>query len=47
MGWIWAGLATFEACFFMFSWAKNDLKTVVDGESIFGIEGSYFFFLKG
>ena len=22
LGWIWAGLATFEASFFMFSWAK-------------------------
>ena len=24
LGWIWAGLATFEAGFFMFSWAKKN-----------------------
>ena len=34
---IWAGLATFEAVFFMFSWAKFSLK-ILDGENIFGIE---------
>ena len=28
LGWIWAGLATFEAGFFMFSWAKKNLKTL-------------------
>jgi hypothetical protein len=26
LGWIWAGLATFEASFFMFSWAKKKFK---------------------
>ena len=42
---IWAGSATFEAGsanfeagFFMFSWAKKNLKNIVDGENIFGIE---------
>ena len=35
---IWAGLATFEAGFFMFSWAKFFFKDIVDGENIFGIE---------
>jgi hypothetical protein len=27
-GWIWAGLATFEAGFFMFSWEKK-IKTTL------------------
>ena len=35
---IWAGSATFEAGFFMFSWAKKIFKNIVDGENIFGIE---------
>ena len=39
---IWAGFgpssATFEAGFFMFSWAKKNLKNILDGENIFGIE---------
>ena len=35
---IWAGLANFEAGFFMFSWAKKNLKNILDGENIFGIE---------
>ena len=35
---IWAGLATFEASFFMFSCAKNFFKNIADGENIFGIE---------
>ena len=26
LGWIWAGLATFEDGFFMFSWAKKNQK---------------------
>ena len=34
---IWAGLATFEASFFMFSWAIFFLN-FLDGEIIFGIE---------
>ena len=38
LGWIWAGLATFEAGFFMFSWAKKNFKNILDGENIFGIE---------
>ena len=38
LGWIWAGSATFEAGFFMFSWAKKILKNILDGENIFGIE---------
>ena len=40
LGWIWAGLATFEADFFMFSWARKSFKNIVDGENIFGIEWS-------
>ena len=35
--WIWAGSATFEAGFFMFSWPKKKIKNIVDGENIFGI----------
>ena len=38
LGWIWAGSATFEAGFFMFSWAKKVFKNILDGENIFGIE---------
>ena len=34
LGWIWAGSATFEAVFFMFS------RDIVDGENFFGIERS-------
>ena len=34
---IWAGSATFEAGFFMFSRAKNILKNILDGENTFGI----------
>ena len=37
LGWIWAGSATFEAGFFMLSWA-NFFLNIVDGENIFGIE---------
>ena len=33
-----AGSATFEAGFFMFSWAKKNFKNILDGENIFGIE---------
>ena len=48
LGWIWARLATFEARFFMWSWARKLFKNIVDSEKIFGIECSYyyFFFLK-
>ena len=35
---IWAGSATFEVGFFIFSWAKKNLKNIVDGENIFGIK---------
>jgi hypothetical protein len=35
--WIWAGLATFQASFFMFSWAKFFFKNFADGENISGI----------
>jgi hypothetical protein len=38
LGWIWAGLATFEAGFFMFLWAKRNLKNILGGGNIFGIE---------
>ena len=38
LGWIWAGSATFEAGFFMFSWAKKFFGNIADGENIFGIE---------
>ena len=38
LGWIWAGSATFEAGFLMFSWAKKIFKNILDGENIFGIE---------
>jgi hypothetical protein len=34
LGWIWAGLETFEAGFLMFSWAKKKIKNIL------------FFFLK-
>ena len=37
LGWIWAGLATFEAGFFMFSWEKK-YENIVDGENKSGIE---------
>ena len=40
LGWIWDGSATFEAGFFMFSWANFFLKNIVDDENIFGIEWS-------
>ena len=38
LGWIWAGLATFEAVFFMFSWEKKVFKNILDGQNIFGIQ---------
>jgi hypothetical protein len=38
LGWIWAGSATFEAVFFMFSGQKKIFKNIVDGKNIFGIE---------
>ena len=40
LGWIWAGSATFEASFFMFSWAKKNSKNIVDSENKSGIEWS-------
>ena len=40
LGWIWAGSATFEAGFLMFSWAKKKFKNIVDSENIFCIEWS-------
>ena len=36
-GWIWAGLATSEAGFFIFSLEKK-FQNILDGENIFGIE---------
>ena len=39
---IWAGFGPvwqlLRPFFFMFSWAKKNLKNIVDGENIFGIE---------
>ena len=47
---IWAGFGPVRqllrpvfSCFH----GEKKIKNIVDGESIFGIEGSYFFFLKG
>ena len=37
LGWIWAGLATFEAGFFMFSWAKFFFNNIADGENKSGL----------
>ena len=49
LGWILASLATFGDCFFHVFMGKKNLKNIVDGGNIFGIEWSLeniFFLLK-
>ena len=38
LGWIWAGLATFEAVFLCFHGQKINFKNIVDDENKSGIE---------